>query len=110
MFTEYLTPEQVAQRLQVTERTVYSWLRSGRINAFKLGRLWRITEKDLETFLLAQTVPVLPPCESEVIKNQSATAGEMRSNSLSSPSQSQTNKALNKLNPQNSQKKKKRKR
>ncbi|TMB97353.1 MAG: helix-turn-helix domain-containing protein [Chloroflexi bacterium] len=40
-----------AERLQVTERTVYGWLRRGRLPALKLGRLWRIRPEDLEIFL-----------------------------------------------------------
>ena len=46
-----LTPEQVAKRLQVTERTIYGWLRRGTLPALKLGRLWRIRPEDLEAFL-----------------------------------------------------------
>lgn len=43
-----LTPEQVAEHLVVAERTVYEWLRSGRLRGIKVGRLWRVREKDLE--------------------------------------------------------------
>ena len=46
-----LTPEQVAKRLQVTERSIYWWLRRGTLPALKLGRLWRIRPEDLEAFL-----------------------------------------------------------
>ena len=51
MNEKLLTPEQVAKRLQVTERTVYAWLRRGNLPALKLGRLWRIRPEDLEGFL-----------------------------------------------------------
>ena len=51
MNEKLLTPEQVAERLQVTERTVYGWLRRGKLTALKLGRLWRIRQDDLEAFL-----------------------------------------------------------
>jgi excisionase family DNA binding protein len=51
MDEKLLTPEQVAERLQVTERTVYGWLRRGKMPALKLGRLWRIRPEDLEAFL-----------------------------------------------------------
>ena len=51
MNEKLLTPEQVAERLQVTERTVYEWLRRGTLPALKLGRLWRIRPEDLEGFL-----------------------------------------------------------
>ncbi len=51
MDTRYLTPAQVAERLQVTEFTVYKWLRAGELRSVKLGRLWRISEGDLAEFL-----------------------------------------------------------
>jgi len=46
-----LTPAQVAERLQVTERTVYRWIDAKELKATKLGRVWRIKEEDLEAFL-----------------------------------------------------------
>jgi len=46
-----LTPEEVAKRLQVTERTVLQWLRDGKLPGAKLGRLWRVKESDLHEFL-----------------------------------------------------------
>ena len=51
MSEKLLTPTQVAERLQITERTVYEWIRGGKLTALKLGRLWRIRPQDLETFL-----------------------------------------------------------
>jgi excisionase family DNA binding protein len=48
---ELLTPEEVAQRLQVKARTVQEWLRSGRLVGLKLGKLWRIRPNDLVAFL-----------------------------------------------------------
>lgn len=51
LLDQYLTPEEIAKHLSVTDRTVYTWLRTGRLKAVKLGRLWRIREKDLELFL-----------------------------------------------------------
>ncbi len=48
-----LTPPQVAQRLQVNERTVTQWLRRGHLRGFKIGKEWRISEMDIEAFLEA---------------------------------------------------------
>jgi excisionase family DNA binding protein len=48
---EFLTVEQVAKRLQVTERTVREWLRTKRLKGVRAGRQWRIRESDLSTFL-----------------------------------------------------------
>lgn len=49
-----LTPEQVAERLQVTVQTIYTWMRSGYLPSVKMGRLWRIRPDDLENFIKSQ--------------------------------------------------------
>ena len=46
-----LTPAQVAERIQIQERTVTRWLRQGYLSGYKLGKEWRIAPDDLETFL-----------------------------------------------------------
>ena len=46
-----LTPPQVAQRLQVNERTVTEWLRRGHLRGFKIGKEWRVSERDLQALL-----------------------------------------------------------
>ncbi len=46
-----LTPPQVAERLQVNERTVTLWLRRGLLRGFKIGKEWRVSSRDLEAFL-----------------------------------------------------------
>jgi excisionase family DNA binding protein len=46
-----LTPEQVAERLQISRVTVMAHLRRGLLKGHKVGRLWRIKEQDLEAFL-----------------------------------------------------------
>ncbi|MFI5329417.1 MAG: helix-turn-helix domain-containing protein [Desulfobaccales bacterium] len=46
-----LTPEDVAMRLHISRLTVGNWLRSGKLKGVKVGRLWRVRESDLETFL-----------------------------------------------------------
>jgi excisionase family DNA binding protein len=48
-----LTPEQVAEYLQASPEVVRRWLREGRLPGFKLGRKWRVDEKDLEAYLKA---------------------------------------------------------
>lgn len=48
---EILTPVEVARRLKVKKRTVLEWLRKGKLKGLKLGRLWRVRMRDLETFL-----------------------------------------------------------
>ncbi len=48
-----LTPTDVANRLQVNERTVTLWLRKGYLRGFKIGKEWRISPDDLQAFLEA---------------------------------------------------------
>ncbi len=50
---QLLTAAQVAERLQLHERTVTSWLRQGYLRGFKLGKEWRISLDDLQAFLEA---------------------------------------------------------
>jgi excisionase family DNA binding protein len=45
---KYYTPEEVAEELRVTRRTIYSWLKSGRLPGVRVGRGWRIRAQDLE--------------------------------------------------------------
>lgn len=51
MSQRLLTPEEIAEMLSVTTRTVCDWLRSGRLRGVKAGRLWRVSREDLDTFL-----------------------------------------------------------
>ena len=50
--TKLLTPDQAAERLAVSPKTVRDWLRSGKLTGVKAGKLWRIREFDLEAFLI----------------------------------------------------------
>ncbi len=45
------TPDEVAANLRVDIRTVYKWLREGRLNAGMAGGRWRITEQNVADFL-----------------------------------------------------------
>jgi len=46
-----LTPDQVAQILQIHPFTVLKFIKQGKLKASKLGRVYRIRESDLESFL-----------------------------------------------------------
>jgi excisionase family DNA binding protein len=49
----YLTLPEVAERLQVSRRTVYRWIKGGELNAYQFGHEYRITESALKDFLEA---------------------------------------------------------
>lgn len=51
MTTDYLTPDDVASRLQVSRQVVYNWINDGRLRAVKAGRTLRIPDSALEAFL-----------------------------------------------------------
>jgi len=42
-----LTPEQVAEVLQIHVLTVYNYIRQGKLSAIRLGRSYRIMPEDL---------------------------------------------------------------
>jgi excisionase family DNA binding protein len=46
-----LTPEQVAEILQIHILTVYSYIRKGKLSAIRLGRSYRIVPEDLERLI-----------------------------------------------------------
>ncbi len=48
---EIYTLEEIAQLLQVTRRTIYTWVKDGKLKAFKVGRGWRVTREELDAFL-----------------------------------------------------------
>jgi excisionase family DNA binding protein len=48
-----LTPEQVAERLQLSPFTVLDYLRTKRLRGVKLDRHWRVREADLQAFIEA---------------------------------------------------------
>jgi len=47
---KFYTPQEVAELLKLSERTVYRYLHSGKLKASKLG-CWRITKEDLNNFI-----------------------------------------------------------
>ncbi|MBT9173671.1 MAG: hypothetical protein DDT21_02075 [Syntrophomonadaceae bacterium] len=51
MAERLLTPQQAAERLAVSPKSVRGWLRQGKLRGVRAGSLWRIRESDLEAFL-----------------------------------------------------------
>ncbi len=46
-----LTIPEVANRLRVNQKTIRRWIDMGELAAYKLGHQWRISERDLRSFL-----------------------------------------------------------
>ena len=47
---EVYTLQEVQEILQVTRRTLYNWIKDGKLKAIKAGRSWRVTRQALEEF------------------------------------------------------------
>ena len=52
---EIMTPEQVAEYLQLNTDTVYRLIRQNQLAASQIGRAYRIPKEDVESFLLSRS-------------------------------------------------------
>ena len=48
---EWLTSDEAAHLLKVSEQTMRTWMRRGQIPAAKVGRVWRVSADSIEDFL-----------------------------------------------------------
>jgi len=49
--SEFLTVNEVAEKLRLHPATIAKYVREGKILALKFGRVWRIREEELTKFL-----------------------------------------------------------
>ncbi len=45
------TLDELAEFLHVTRRTLYNYIKGGKLKAVKIGREWRVTDEVLKEFL-----------------------------------------------------------
>ena len=55
MLRDVMTPEQVAEYLQLDKETIYRLIRTKQLAATRIGRAYRIPRQDLDAFLLANS-------------------------------------------------------
>lgn len=48
---QYYTIEEVAKMLKLAYLTVYRWVQAKKLEAYKIGKQYRIDKKDLDTFI-----------------------------------------------------------
>ncbi|MFQ5855996.1 MAG: helix-turn-helix domain-containing protein [Anaerolineae bacterium] len=53
---EVLTPQEVAEYLQLTPETIYRYIRQGKLAASKIGRYYRVPRENVELFLMATSI------------------------------------------------------
>lgn len=51
---EIYTPEEIAEKLKVSEQTIRRYLREKKMEGFKIGNNWRIKEKSFLEFIERQ--------------------------------------------------------
>lgn len=49
-----LTIGQIAERLQVSTKSIRRWIGEGELIAHRIGHQWRVSESDLQTFIRAR--------------------------------------------------------
>ena len=47
---EVYTLKEIEALLHVTRRTLYNWIKGGKLKAFRIGKEWRVTKEALEEF------------------------------------------------------------
>lgn len=47
---EVYTLKEIEDLLHVTRRTLYNWIKGGKLRAFRIGKEWRVTREALEEF------------------------------------------------------------
>jgi excisionase family DNA binding protein len=57
---EFLTVEDVATRLKVREKTVRDWILRGELDAYKIGKEWRVRRDHLDRHVEARRVSAQP--------------------------------------------------
>ncbi len=51
----FYTLEELAEKLQVTRRTLYNYIKSGKLKANKVVSKWIVTEEQLRDFIEGKT-------------------------------------------------------
>ncbi|HMM21824.1 MAG TPA: helix-turn-helix domain-containing protein [Selenomonadales bacterium] len=67
---KYLTPDEIAESLKLKTSTVWTWLRTGKINGIKIGKEWRVSERDLYEFLEAAKTRKSKEIKSRIIDSR----------------------------------------
>lgn len=45
------TLDEIAEMLHITRRTLYTYIKEGKLQGVKIGKYWRVSETNLQAFL-----------------------------------------------------------
>lgn len=48
---EFYTAQELADKLEVNVMTIYRYIKSGKLSAYKIGKEYRVSEKEFNDFL-----------------------------------------------------------
>jgi excisionase family DNA binding protein len=48
---EFLTPQEIAFRLKLTEATIWRWINVGKLPAIKIGKVYRVKIEDYQKII-----------------------------------------------------------
>lgn len=51
MNEKFLTAKEISEKYKVSYITVFRWIKSGKLKAFKVGKQYRIKQVDLDQFI-----------------------------------------------------------
>ena len=44
---KFYTPQEIAKMTGITKEAVYKWIKAGKVNAYKVGKFWKIQGREL---------------------------------------------------------------
>ncbi len=48
---DFYLVEELAEKLRLNKMTIYRWIKTGKLTAFKIGKGYRITSEEFERFI-----------------------------------------------------------
>lgn len=52
----FLTLDEIAEKLKLTRRTLYNYVKDGRLKAYKVGKQYRVKDSDYKALYSKKTV------------------------------------------------------
>jgi len=57
--------DELAGYLRLRKQTIYNWLSQGKISGMKVGGVWRVDRRDVDTWLRSRRRILIPPGEKQ---------------------------------------------